>query len=128
MSARTGVPARHGLRGAIVLAAAALAAAAPAPATAATGPAAAPAQPAATKILSDRHTFSHWAYPASESPVRATPSRHGRRVGRLRLLTGDAQAELYVALASRQAADGTEWIEIEVPGRPNGREGWVPAA
>src|SRR5205823_4892620 len=38
------------------------------------------AQPGATEVLSDRRTVSHWAYPVSEAPVRATPSRHARRV------------------------------------------------
>lgn len=83
---------------------------------------------AAGEVLSDHHTLSHWAYPASESPVRASPSRHARQVGRLQLLTSDDQAELYLALESRQAADGSTWIRIEVPRRPNGLSGWVPAS
>jgi hypothetical protein len=81
-----------------------------------------------TQILSDRRTRSRWAYATSEAPVRATPAAHARRVGRLRFLTSDAQAALYLALASRKLADGSTWIRVEVPGRPNGRKGWVAAA
>jgi lipoprotein-anchoring transpeptidase ErfK/SrfK len=86
------------------------------------------AQPAGTVVLSDRRTVSHWAYPASEAPVRSAPSPQAHRVGRLRLLTSDAQAELYLALASRRGANGATWIRVEIPSRPNGLSGWVPAS
>jgi hypothetical protein len=78
--------------------------------------------------LSDQVTITRWAYPNGEALVRAAPSGRARAVGRLQLLTSDKQAELYVALASAQLARGGTWIRIEVPGRPNGRTGWVPAA
>jgi lipoprotein-anchoring transpeptidase ErfK/SrfK len=102
---------------------------APASAAAAVPAAGSEAQPAGTgtTVLSDRRTLSRWAYPASEASVRAKPSAHARRVGRLRLLTSDAQAELYLALASRTLADGSTWIRVQIPSRPNGRTGWVPA-
>jgi hypothetical protein len=75
--------------------------------------------------LSDLRTVSHWAYPTAEAPIHASPSAHASTVGRLRFLTVDGQAELYVALDSERAS-GRTWIRIEVPGRPNGRTGWVP--
>jgi hypothetical protein len=88
--------------------------------------AAAPAGSPVLTRLSDLRTLSRWAYPASEAPVRASPSPHARKIGRLRLLTGDGQAELYMALLSARFASGRTWIEIELPARPNGQTGWVP--
>jgi hypothetical protein len=76
--------------------------------------------------LSDLRTLSRWAYPGSEAPVRASPSPRARPIGRLRLLTGDGQAELYMALAQARFASGRTWIEVELPARPNGQTGWVP--
>jgi hypothetical protein len=79
----------------------------------------------ATVSLSDGRTLSRWAFPTTEATVRASPSAGSRAVGRLQFLTGDGQAELYLALASTHAATAT-WVRIEVPGRPNGQTGWVP--
>jgi hypothetical protein len=88
------------------------------------------ALPAGTALarLSDLRTVSHWAYPASEALVRAEPSTHGRARGRLRFLTDDGQAELYIELASARLSSGASWIEIELPARPNGQTGWVPSS
>jgi L,D-transpeptidase catalytic domain len=76
--------------------------------------------------LSNLRTHSRWAYPSTQAPVRASPSPRARVLGRLRLLTGDEQAELYMTLASARLASGATWIEIELPARPNGQTGWVP--
>jgi hypothetical protein len=78
------------------------------------------------KRLSDLRTLSHWAYPNAEATVRAGPSPHARPVGSLRLLTVDRQAELYMALSSAHTTTNETWIEVELPGRPNGQTGWVP--
>lgn len=89
----------------------------------------APAQAAPQAVyerLSDLRTLSHWAYPNAEATVRAAPSPQARSVGSLRLLTNDGQAELYVALSSAHTTANETWIEIELPGRPNGKTGWVP--
>ena len=76
--------------------------------------------------LSDLRTVSLWAYPTGEVPIHTSPSAHAPTVGRLRFLTVDGQAELYVALNSQRQASGRTWVRVEVPGRPNGRSGWVP--
>jgi hypothetical protein len=76
--------------------------------------------------LSNLHTLSRWAYPNSEAPVHASPSRRSAVRGRLRFLTEDGQAELYMALTSARLASGQTWIQIELPARPNGQTGWVP--
>ncbi len=96
-----------------------------------TWPAFAPAQVvvgAAFTRLSDLRTISRWAYPNTEAAVRAQPSTDARTTAHLRLLTVDEQAELYVVLASAQASSGEAWVEVEIPGRPNGQTGWVPRA
>jgi hypothetical protein len=80
------------------------------------------------KRLSDLHTVSRWAYPAGTSIARSKPSASASAVGALKFFTGDGQAELYMALASAQFASGAIWIQIELPGRPNGQTGWVPQA
>jgi L,D-transpeptidase catalytic domain len=83
---------------------------------------------ATTTKLSDQRTLSRWAYPQSEAVIRAEPAPRSRGVGRLRFLTGDAQAEVYLALEAVTLPSGARWTRIEVPGRPNGRSGWVPSA
>jgi L,D-transpeptidase catalytic domain len=93
---------------------------------AATATAAVPAGTVVTR-LSNLRTVSRWAYPSFEAPVRSSPSVHARAIGQLRLLTGDEQAELYIALASARLPSGQTWIQIELPARPNGQTGWVPS-
>jgi hypothetical protein len=78
--------------------------------------------------LSNLRGITRWAYPEGEAVIRSSPSPRSRPVGRLHFLTGDDQAELYVALAEERLASGQTWIEVQVPTRPNGRIGWVPRA
>jgi L,D-transpeptidase catalytic domain len=80
-----------------------------------------------TTKLSDGRTSSRWAYPQSEAVVREQPSARSHSLGRLRFLTPDAQAEVYLALEAVTLASGARWTRIELPGRPNGRRGWVPS-
>jgi L,D-transpeptidase-like protein len=107
--------------GALTALAAMLGAAAPAPARA-------DGLGGAITRLSDQRTLSRWAYPASAAIVRARPAANARSVARLRFLTSDGQAELYVVLASARLDSGQTWVELELPGRPNGQTGWVPEA
>ncbi len=85
-----------------------------------------PATVAALARLSNLHTVSRWAYPNSEALVHSDPSAGSRVIGRLRFLTVDNQAELYVTLVSARMSTGQTWIKIELPARPNGQTGWVP--
>src|ERR1700740_2951043 len=91
-----------------------------------------PAAPASAAVatvtqLSNWRTHSHWAYPAFAEVARAEPSAHARAVGRLRFLTSDLQAELYLVIASAKLPSGQTWLQVSLPGRPNGQQGWVPA-
>lgn len=76
--------------------------------------------------LSNLRTLSRWAYPNGEALVRSSPSPRAHVIGKLRLLTGDEQAELYMALAEERFTSGQAWVRIELPARPNGQTGWVP--
>src|SRR5438045_3423346 len=67
------------------------------------------------KPLSDGSTRSQWAYPSSAAIARVSPSARARAVGRLRFLTGDGQAQLYMVLASAQLPSGQSWLEVELP-------------
>jgi hypothetical protein len=91
-------------------------------AAAAAGPAA-----AAVADLSNLKTLSLWAYPQGAAAARENPSADSRVVGRLRFLTSDGQAQVYMALRSYTAGEAT-WISVPIPGRPNGVIGWVPAS
>ena len=77
--------------------------------------------------LSDEAKLSRWAYPAREALVRTAPSDRARVIDRLRILTEDRLPETYLLLTRRVGAgEEDDWVRLRVPGRPNGRTGWVP--
>ena len=89
-------------------------------------PAASEASARAPAVLSNFRTLSRWAYPQAAAAARLWPSIRAHVVGRLHFLTEDGQEEVYLALRS-DTAGGRSWIEVDLPGRPNGAVGWVPA-
>jgi L,D-transpeptidase catalytic domain len=103
----------------------ALAALIPATAAAAASP---PANPPGMVRLSDERVTTKWAHTADLQPVFSRPSGSARQVARLRLLTEDRFAEVYLVLASWKNPAGNEWLKIRVPKRPNGLTGWVRAS
>jgi lipoprotein-anchoring transpeptidase ErfK/SrfK len=48
-----------------------------------------------------------------------------RSVTRLRWLTEDRVAEVYLVLEAEMDSKGRRWVRIRVPKRPNGLKGWV---
>ena len=98
--------------------------------TAMQGTAAAATQGTATSLgsktvrLSNERTVTVWAHPLVGAAVRSGPDVDRRRVAALRLLTEDGRPEVYVVLTRRTTASD-EWLRIRIPGRPNGRKGWV---
>jgi hypothetical protein len=82
--------------------------------------------PLRSERLSDEHTLTRWAHPLRTTPIRARPVRRSRTLARLRALTEDGMPEVYLALRSHRTGSGRVWIRVRVPGRPNGRKGWVP--
>lgn len=117
---------RAGTAAAALLAAVLIAAAPTAGATPKAG--ATPAAGTPLIALSNQRTLTRWAYPSSEATIRSSPAASSRAIGRLRFLTSDEQAQLYVALAATTPSSGVAWVRVEVPGRPNGQTGWVPRA
>jgi hypothetical protein len=75
--------------------------------------------------LSDERLLSRWAYVVERAPVRKGPDDDAKRITRLRYDTEDGLPEVYLALRRYDATDGTRWVQIRLPMRPNGRTGWV---
>ena len=84
-----------------------------------------PATAAADERLSNERTLTRWAHTNLLGPIRAKPSHHARTVARLRWNTEDGLPEVYIVLRSRIDRSERKWLQIRVPGRPNGRKGWV---
>jgi lipoprotein-anchoring transpeptidase ErfK/SrfK len=60
--------------------------------------------------------------------VRAQPDKTSARKAVLTQFRSDFRPRVVLALGVRRAANGTPaWYRISLPGRPNGRTGWVPA-
>jgi hypothetical protein len=77
------------------------------------------------ELLSNERTLSRWANSISRARIRTEPRVAARTLGHLRLLTEDGRPEIYLVLESRVDSRGRTWMRIRVPGRPNGRTGWV---
>lgn len=108
-------------RGPLAVAAAAVALAAPS-----SSAAAAPSTvvPPGTEQVSDELRRTVWAYSTSEAPIRRAPDVDAKAMTHLRLTTESGFAESYVVLGVFRTPERT-WLHIRVPGRPNGRTGWV---
>src|SRR3954471_14179109 len=88
--------------------------------------AAPPAQKAHFTELSNRTTFTRWAYTNLTLKAKSQPGGKGSTVGKLHFNTEDGPPEIYLALQLYTDAKGNEWVQTQLPGRPNGRVGWVP--
>jgi len=75
---------------------------------------------AATLAFAAPASASTWAHPVNLVAIRAQPDTAAERVATTRLLTEDRLAEVYLVLQRRGG-----WVKVRVPGRPNGRTGWV---
>jgi hypothetical protein len=82
-------------------------------------------EPGKTSVLSNERTSTRSARTLYDGMIRKHPSASSHAIGRLRQLTEDGFPEVYLLLRSYTDVDGTEWTQIRVPGRPNGRVGWV---
>jgi hypothetical protein len=76
--------------------------------------------------LSDERTLSRWGYANLALRIRDRPARHARVLTGLRFRTEDRQPEIYLVLRRYVGPAGDEWLEVRIPGRPNGRTGWIP--
>ncbi len=85
-----------------------------------------PASTVSAAVLSNESTFSRWAHPRAAAVIRSEPASASRAVGALHLLTEEGLPEVYLLLDQVTDTAGQEWVRLRVPGRPNGRTGWVP--
>jgi hypothetical protein len=77
------------------------------------------------QVLSNENTFTRWAYVNRIAWIYATPRTSSRRVGQLTWYTPDGFSSIYLLLRAHWDARGGEWVKLRIPGRPNGRTGWV---
>jgi lipoprotein-anchoring transpeptidase ErfK/SrfK len=89
------------------------------------GAAASAAPPGTYQQLSNETTFTRFAYIDRVAGVYSQPTTRSRRVAKLQWYTESNYPEPYPELESYTNAKGGVWIEVRVPGRPNGRTGWV---
>jgi lipoprotein-anchoring transpeptidase ErfK/SrfK len=59
--------------------------------------------------------------------VRAAPDPQSRIVRRLSQFREDYRIRVVLALSARQSSEGSSWYRLSLPGKPNGRRGWVRA-
>jgi hypothetical protein len=105
------------------------------PVTTIVGPAAAPPSsggeasnapaPSGPGLLSNERTSTTWAHPVEEAPVLQHPAPRSRVIAHTRLETEDGFPEVYMLLSSLTDSHGREWVRMRIPGRPNGRIGWI---
>ncbi len=75
--------------------------------------------------LSNETTLTTWAHPEVAGVIRTAPTPHAHAVASVRLYTEDGFPEVYPLLSRSIDATGREWVRVRVPGRPNGRTGWM---
>lgn len=66
-----------------------------------------------------------WSHAQSRAFVRTGPELGAPSIGRLRMLTEDGLPDVYAVFRFRTDDRGREWARVGLPGRPNGRRGWV---
>lgn len=60
--------------------------------------------------------------------VRAAPSKQARAVRVLHEFRKDFRLQIVLAVARARGPHRRRWVELSLPGRPNGGRGWVPRA
>lgn len=74
--------------------------------------------------LSNETTFTTWSIADWIVPIRSKPSPSGHRIGKLQFGTPDGFQETYILLREHFTY-AHAWVLVRIPGRPNGRTGWV---
>jgi lipoprotein-anchoring transpeptidase ErfK/SrfK len=83
--------------------------------------------PGAAQItaLSNETTRTTWAFPAYAARIHVEPSVNSRAIAKLRVGTPDGMGLQTYLLLSERTTPSSTWVKLRVPGRPNGRTGWV---
>jgi len=80
------------------------------------------------RILSNEVTYTRWAFVARIANVYGAPRTSAHRITKLHWRTEDGFSEIYLLLRAHWDRHGLEWVKLRIPGRPNGRTGWVEAS
>jgi hypothetical protein len=80
------------------------------------------------QVLSNENTFTRWAYVTKIAWIHQAPGGSSPRVAPLSWYTADGFSSIYLLLRAHWDARGREWLKLRIPGRPNGRTGWVQRA
>jgi hypothetical protein len=70
-------------------------------------------------------TVTQFAYVRRIANIYWLPSTRSRQVSKLTWFTEDGFNSIYLLLRAHWDSRGREWVKIRIPGRPNGRTGWV---
>jgi len=81
--------------------------------------------PLGDERLSDERRLTRYANAVMRASIRRRPTGKASTIDRLRYRTEDGPLEVYPVLESRVDPAGRTWLRVRVPGRPNGRTGWV---
>jgi hypothetical protein len=79
----------------------------------------------ATAVLSNETTASTWSVADYAALIRSSPAPHAHAIAKLQFQTPDGFLQSYILLRERWTRSGA-WVLVRIPGRPNGRLGWVP--
>ena len=77
------------------------------------------------RVLSNETTRTTWTIADVAVEIRTQPAPHATAITKLFFQSPDGFLQSYVLLRERFTKAGT-WVELRIPGRPNGRIGWVP--
>jgi lipoprotein-anchoring transpeptidase ErfK/SrfK len=64
---------------------------------------------------------------ATRVAARTAPDRGAKVVRLLQQFRGDYRVQIVLALGQTTGADGAAWFKLNLPMRPNGTVGWIPA-
>ncbi len=78
-----------------------------------------------TVTLSNETTRTTWALANYRGKIHSQPSTHSHVITKLLLGTPDGLGLQTYELLSEQDTNSGLWVRLRIPGRPNGRIGWV---
>jgi hypothetical protein len=84
-----------------------------------------PPPPGQTAKLSDERTQTFSAFVSRPTRVHTEPKEGAPAVGKLHMTTELGRLESYLVLKAHTDEQRREWLQVRIPGNPNGRTGWV---
>jgi hypothetical protein len=85
----------------------------------------APGPPGQVQSLSDERRLSWWANVIIAAPAHERPDPGSPVVKQLRVQTEDGTPEVVLALSQVRLDDGSIWVQVRLPMRPNDKTAWV---